>query len=427
MRAHLSSRGTTLVELMIVVAITSVVLAGAIVAANAQQRAYLDNQRLRGAQGSGRRALLALEQAIPLAGDSIDPTLAFDFSGWYSGGPCRPEMAGCPLDSVSNSDELIFYAREPRYWVSSVRAEDPAGNAWRIRGVNASTVTIIARSGDTFRNGQIFLAVCPTSSTYTYFTAGETKTAQANGDMPLSLQAVAAANPFRRQDLAAGVSCFNPTEAAPIDPLSPPHLFLVNRYRFHVRPVALNTIAGATQYDPVLVLDRGVDTNGDGRVDESDEELVAEGIESMQVAYGFYSSAIAEAGTTAGAPISFATGAAGTSANTITLTPFSGTTPYATASFFPYTFGPPPAPQRLTNAQGNVQYVRVALLARSTDVDVQSSQRATAFLPLYNQSALPTWVTNYASALGGKDGYQRVRLEATVPLPSISNRAMTYF
>lgn len=434
MRVPSSSRGATLVELLIVVAVTLVVLAGAIVAANAQQRAYIDGQRLRGAQGSGRRALLALEHTLPLAGDGMDPTLAFDLAGSYSG-PCPGTMGGCPRDSVSNSDELVFYAREPKYWVSSIRAEDPAGNAWRIQRVTDSLVTVFARANDVFRKGQIFLAVCPTSSTYTYFTAAATVQVAAAGPTDIALVPAAAGNPFQRQDLASpSSSCFNPSLSPdPANPANPPHLFLVNRYRYHVRPVAVGTLGTVTQYDPILVLDRGVDTNLDGVVDENDEELVAEGIESMQVTYGFFLSTIGEAGATAGAGITFATGAAGTAANTITLTPFVDPTPpapgnaYTAASFFPYTFGPPAAPQRQTNAQGNLQYVRLAFLARSTDVETQTTGRADRFLPLMNQNAIPTWISAYTDALGGHDGYQRVVLETTVSLPSMSNRAMTFF
>lgn len=436
MRTPTSHRGVTLVELLIVVAVTLVVLAGAVVAANAQQRAYMNGQRLRGAQGSGRRALLALEHTLPSAGDGIDPTLAFDLAGWYAGGPCPAPMNGCPRDSVSNSDELVFYAREPKYWVSAIRSEDPVGNAWRIKSVTDSAVTVFARANDVFRKGQIFLAVCPTSSSYTYFTAAATVQVGATGaPTQIPLVPSSTGNPFLRQDLASpSSSCFNPALSPdPNNPDNPPHLFLVNRYRYHVRPVQVGSLGTVPQYDPILVLDRGVDTNLDGAVDDKDEELVAEGIESMQVTYGFYQGSLGEAGATPGSAVTFATGTAGTAANTITVTPFVDPSPpapgnaYTAASFFPYTFGPPAAAQRLTNAQGNLQYVRVAFLARSSDLDTQSSGRADPFLPLMNQNALPSWITAYTNALGGHDGYQRVVLDTSISLPSMSNRGMTYF
>lgn len=436
MRAHSSTRGFTLVELLVVVTVTLVVIAGVTVVVNSQQRSYVDGQRLRHAQGSARRALLALEQAIPQAGHGMDGALAFDLSGWYAGGPCPTATMGtCPRDAVDNADELVFFARDPRYYPPQPTAEDPVGNAWRITAVTNTSVTVLARAGDVFRNGQIFLAVCPGSSAYAYFTSSQTLPVAADAARTINLQPVVAANPFRRQDVAAALSCFNPP-AVPSPPQSPARLFLVNRFRFHVRPVAIGTMGSTTQYDPLLVLDRGVDMDLDGDVDQDDEELVAEGIESMQVSYGFYSSALAPVATTAGTALvtAAATAAtAGTVANRVTTTLFpgaappSGQTAYAVSSFYPYTFGPPPAPARNTNHQGNIQFVRVVLLARSLDTETTGAARPNAFLPLLNQDALPSWVTAYQTALGGKDGYQRVVLETTVALPNMATRAMTYF
>jgi type IV pilus assembly protein PilW len=186
------------------------------------------------------------------------------------------------------------------------------------------------------------------------------------------------------------------------------------------------------------MLDRGVDTDLDGDVDEDDEQLVAEGVESFQVAYGFYSGDLAQVATTPGTQVSVAAGTAataGTAANQITTTQFTGAAPptgstdtvYAAASFYPYTFGPPPATERNTNHQANFQTVRVAVLARSLQTDVQGAGLASRVLPILNQNAVPAWVSAYATALGGHDGYERVVLETSVGLPNMSTRAMTYF
>lgn len=431
MRTHSKARGVTLVELMVVVTVMLVVIAGVTVVVNSQQRAYIDGQRLRGAQGAARRALLAFEQALPAAGFGMDAPLAFD-GVWYTGGPCPGTMGGCPRDAVGNSDELVFYARDPRYYVPENPGSETAGNAWRISDVTSSSVTVLAHAKDRFRNGQVFLAVCTGSSAYAYFTSSETTAERAaDGAQTIGLQPVVTANPFRRQDVAAVAgSCFKAGGSTPA------RLFLVNRYRFHVRPVAIGTVGTATQYDPLLVLDRGVDTNLDGAVNADDEELVAEGIESMQVSYGFRSGALAPVGTTPGttiATVAATPATAGTAANTVSTTSFPGGTPaqgetdYAPSSFYPYTFGPPAAPQRDTNHQGNIQSVRVVLLARSLETETQGSMTADRFLPVLNQDALPSWITAYATALGGHDGYQRVVLETTVGLPNMASRAMTYF
>ena len=430
MRTHSPHRGVTLLELLIAMAVTAVVLAGAIVVVHSQQKAYHDGTRLRGAQGSARRALLALEQALPSAGFGLDAALAFDLSGWYATGPCPAEMGGCPRDSVANSDELVFFARDSRYWIPAKNTDDPIGNAWRITTVTNGAVTVNARAGDVFRKGQIFLAVC-SGSVFAYFTSAQTiQPLAAAGVQSINLEPVVAANPFRRQDVAVANACF--TAAVGADPA---RLFLVNRFRFHVRPVAL----GGAQYDPVLALDQGIDTDLDGDVDADDEQLLAEGIESIQVSYGFNTAALAPVGTTPGSAITSSANtaaAATTTANAITTTLFPGTPPpspgpkdtaYTPSSFYPYTFGPPAAAERLTNHQANIQVVRVAVLARSVGSDVQGRTRAEGFFPLLNQNVLPSWITGYASTLGGHDGYQRVVLETSVSLPNMANRAMTYF
>jgi type IV pilus assembly protein PilW len=443
MRTPSRSRGVTLVELMIAMAVTGIVVTGAVVVVNSQQRAYLDGLRLRSAQGSGRRALLALEQALPQAGFGMDAALAFDLQGWTTNPtvtgtalPCPSTMGGgstgCPIDSTSNSDELVFFARNPMYWLSGVNADDPVGNAWRIVSVSSSSVTVKARAGDVFRNGQIFQAICPGTASYTYFTAAQTVgPVSAPADLTIRLQPVVTANPFRRQDVTAGVGCYSFAIGA-----DPARLFLVDRYRFHVRPASLGTVIGATQYDPLLVLDRGVDMNGDGSVTEDDEQILAEGIESLQIGYDFYSGSMVQAGITAGTPVTFTANtaaAAGTTADAVTATLFPGATPpsgktaYYVSSFYPYTFGPPPAAERMTNHQANIQNIRVALVARSLEVDTRASTSVARSLPVLNQDTAPAWITNYSNALGGHDGYQRVVLESTITLPNMATRAMTYF
>jgi type IV pilus assembly protein PilW len=445
MRAHSHPRGLTLVELLVAMTVTAVVVAGSVVVANSQQKSFADGMRLRGAQGSARRALLALEQVLPTAGFGLDAPLAFDLQAWTTNPTvtstalaCPSTMgggsAGCPVDSTSTSDELVFFARNPLYWIPGVNADDPVGNAWRIVGVTSSSVTVKARAGDVFRNGQIFQAVCPGSASYAYFTSAQTVRVTAAADTTIRLQGVVAANPFRRQDVAAALGCFSFAIGA-----DPARLFLVDRFRFHVRPVATGTSMGATRYDPLLVLDRGVDMDLDGDVDEDDEQILAEGIESMQVAYGFYNGTeIPQAGTTAGTALTFSSAtaaAAPKTAQAISTTLFPGVTPptgktaYYVSSFYPYTFGPPPATERTTNHQANIQAVRVAFLARSLETDIRggASTRVDSFLPLLNQSAAPTWITSYRNALGGQDGYQRVVLETSVLLPNMATRAMTYF
>ncbi len=439
MRTPRPPRGITLIEILITVAVTLIVISGAVVSMRAQQRAYLDGRRLRDAQTSARRALLAFEKALPNAGFGMDAALAFDFTNWTTG-PCPTQMGSCADDSTSTSDELTFFARDNRYWVPSANGNDLVGNAWRIQSVSSSQVVVAARPGDRFLKGQIFLGVCPGASTYAYFTAASTATASGatNSFVTIPLVSAVATNPFLRQDVAAAATCFTVggwASATTNPPQDPPRLFLIDKYRFHVRPVAVGAVTGATRYDPLLVLDRGLDLNGDGVVDDQDEVILAEGIESLQVAYTFYNPAIAQAGVTAGTAVTETAGTAATATTTndaITTTTFPGTIPagqtaYQPSSFYSYTYGPPPDPARNTNHQANVQLVRIAVLARSIEPDTEETRRIDQLLPVLNQNAAPAWITSYATALGGHDGYQRIVLETTVPLPNMASRAMPYF
>lgn len=154
-----SSHGLTLVEIMIAMSVSAIALAGAIVASNTQQLAYSSGNRVRAAQNSARSALLSIEQKVALAGYGMDAPLALDF-GWYT-----PPAALCPSavvttcarDKTSDSDELVFYGRNPSYWVDPAAPDvsQPRGHAWWISAFDSGSVTITANAGDVFRRGQI--------------------------------------------------------------------------------------------------------------------------------------------------------------------------------------------------------------------------------------------------------------------------------
>lgn len=405
------SSGFTLVELMITTAIVAVVVAGIFVAVQSQQQAYADGQRLRAAQASARNALLYLEQRVPLAGLGTSPALAFDL-GRYTG-PCPTGMGTCPRDAIDNADELVFMARNPRYWVSNDPAVEPRGNAWHVVRVTNGAVTLKARTGDAFRRGQVLAAVCAGGAEYAYFTVGTTVpplTAD-NPALDVTLVASSAANPFLRQDLAQ-TDCFDDGTT---------RLFLVDRYRFHVRPETGTTGAA----EPYLMLDTGTDTDGNDVVNADDELVIAAGIESFQVAYDLANGSTV--GATAGTVISFADGYPGdATAGQLTRLQFPGPAPepgqsaYVPTSWFAFRMGPPPAPERDTNHQANIRFVRLALVARSPDPETRVA--GTGTLLGLNQSSRPAWAGTVAN-----DGFQRVRFESRIALPNMTVRGMTFF
>ncbi len=419
-----SAPGFTLVEMLISVAVSLVVLVGVIAAANQHSRSFGVGKRQSLAQAQGRSALLYLEKRLAMAGYGIDPVFAFDF-GRYVSGPCPAELSSCPRDAQDNSDELVFYARNPSYWVpGDGNAAEPSGKAWNIRGggsaPTATTVTIGARAGDAFSKGQIVLAVCRGGQFYTFATVAQNvPPLTAAGNLTLTLRSASTSDPFNRPDLAtstaAGGGCFASGQA---------RLFLVDRYRFHVRPETAGNVVV-----PYLVLDQGIDRNMDGNIDADDELVVAEGVEDLQVAYLLSNTSVVGVS----APIAFpqATaggyGATGTS-NQITTTLFPGNAPpagtsvYVPSSFYGYAVGPPPAQQRLTDHQANIVGVRLALVARSPGAD--STTAGDTFLPL-NQTTQPTWILS--QQVSGKDGFQRALFESTVLLPNMTSGGMLFF
>lgn len=429
-------RGFTLVELVVAMTVTVIVMAFAIGAVNAQQKAFYDGQMQRAAQGAARSGLLFLEQKLRLAGYGVDPALAFDFGTYAPSTPplCPAQNGACPRDAVNNNDELVFYSRNPNYWVPADPSQEPRGHAWRVLSVVGNSLTINARQGDTFPKGQILGAVCRGGRYYAFMTVNTTIPPLA-ADTPnqvVALDPAVVADPFHRQDLAdqalsgaTRAGCFQSGLA---------RLFQVDRYRFHVRPVP---VAGGLA--PYLVLDMGIDLDGNGVVDDKDEMLVAEGVEVMQVAYVLGNPNLPVLG--AGAPIVTTAAAAGTfgatTSNTLTTNGFPGAPPaqaddsvYAPTSFYLYANGPPPDPQRLTDHQGNIRQVRVAMVVRSPSPDVGARTPivldANFRIPNYNLTSVPAWITAGATP-GLDDGYMRILAETRVVLPNMTARGMTYF
>jgi len=404
------SSGVTLIELLVAVAISAVVLVGVLGVAIAQQRAAYEGHRQRAAQNSARSALLTVEQALQVAGYGLDAPLTFDM-GRYQG-PCPTELNPCPRDSTENDDEIVFYSRNPRYWTPSVYTSDPAGNAWRLKAVSNTSVTLYGRAGDGLRRGQVLQAVCKGGAKYAYFTVHETKPALgAAGDLTYALDAVVASDPMKRQDLAVD-PCF--TAAA-----GPARVFLVDRYRFHVRPV----VSGGAKI-PFLMLDTGTDTDGDGNVDEADEVFVAEGVELLQFAYVLTNSNLQPRGLASAMPLTAAEpAAASTTGDGMTTLVFpsaaapSGTqTIYDVVSWYPYSVGPPAAPPRLTDHQANIRAIRMGMVVRSPTAGPDRADMS-PLAPLYNMTKLPSWLD--------ASPFNRFHIEATVPLRNMAVRGMS--
>jgi type IV pilus assembly protein PilW len=386
-----------------------------------QQTAFYQGNLQRAAQGQARAAYAYVAEKLANAGYGMDPSLAFDFTSAVA--PCP--LAACPRDATNENDELVFFSRNDRYWCPSVYTDEPVGNAWRILSVAGDTARVNARTGDVFPRGRILQAVCGGADQYAYFTVAQTVKVTSAGAFDIPLVGVVTSNPFLRQDQAYA-ACFQTGQA---------RLFLIDRYRFHVRP---ETVDGNVV--PYLVLDQGVDRNLDGAIDEDDELLVAEGVENLQVGYVLANAALPTPIPGLAAPIKFVAApagdvrqvpaAAGSTAapDQITIAGFPGAapafgeSPYLPSSFLGLAVGPPPAAQRLTDHQANVIGLRLALVTRSAATD--RSSVGDTFRPL-NMTADPSWVK--ARQVGGRDGYQRALFTSTVLVPNMTAGGLTYF
>lgn len=417
----------TLLELVVALAVSAMVVVGVAGVVNSQQKAYYGGHRVRGAQSAGRAAILEIERRLLLAGYGMDAPLAFDFDRYA--GPCPTEFAGfCARDAADTSDEIVFFHRNPEYWVpgsfdapdhslADAWTKEPSGRAWRIVSVDpaANTLHIAARKDTTFYPGQILQAVCKGGAFYTYFTVGAKfgPLAADTDDASVTLSPVGdGTDPFRRQDATTADGCFNAKTA---------RLFQIDRERLHVRPV---TVDG--EMVPYLVLDQGLDTNGDGKVTDADEIVLVEGVENLQFAYVMTNPALAPRGMDAGAVIAFAGGATGTkSAGDVTTLQFSGTVApgqnlYRATSWYGYTYGPPPHDTRMTDHQANIRAVRVGLVARFNGRDPDAMALDPRYRGLFNMDALPAWMTDIA-------GMTRFEFETTVPLRNMAVRGMNDF
>jgi type IV pilus assembly protein PilW len=446
-----AQRGLTLVELLVALAASAIVLVSVLAAVTAQQTAYQGGQRVREAQGASRNALLFIEQKLAMAGFGMDPVLAFDLTGQpgdpdnvvWTAGPCPADAAPCVKDRTDGSDELVFFARNPNYWIPPpVPPPAPgllSGRVWQVLNFNpgGDQITLAARQGDLFPMGQILQGVCNEGEGQSYFTVSVTaggpggQPLPANQALTINLIPDVLANPFTRQN--AG-DC------------QPTRVYQIDRYRFHIRPVSI----GGNRFDSYLVLDRGLDVTGnggapDGVIDAMDEAILASGVEILQVAYHFTSNINVGAGTdttlppaglTAGtAAVSIVGGTAAsatTTAETITRTSFAASTMtvdpryYKNASFYDYRFGPPLATERQTNHQANISAVTVMLVTRSDNPAPDSGGWIIPGpqAPVANMNQTPAWIAG--GAPGGRDAYERIRLDTTVQLSNLVARRLLY-
>lgn len=265
-------RGLTLIELMIATLIMVTAISTAMVAFISLSRSLWSADQARAANSAARDAMVPIESALRNAGWGLDSRFAIDMTS-----------AARSRDSFTASDELTFLSRNPSYnWLD--RGEGTcntvggcfAGNAWPVTSVDLAgspkTVTVVLENTDRLSKGQVIVVTCPNGGTPVMLTLGaaRTGTGAAITLTPFSTNAA----PYN--DFNSLVGCHGLPGAA---------VFLVERTHFLV-----SSLGGV----PWLMLDSGLDLDGDGTVPPTDtDDLVplAKNVENFQVAYAMQPSA----------------------------------------------------------------------------------------------------------------------------------------
>ena len=262
----MSARGFTLIEVLVGATISLLVVGLVLLTFIGQQRSFQAMDLSRAAGRAERDTLLGMETSLRRAGWGIDPRYAFDFATYAcSAVPCR--------DKVGAPDELVFVARNPNYRWRDNGASGCAsvggcydGNAWGIKGVTATSVTVDTNAGDLFHKGRVLLAVCANGSNTTMATvAANVSTVAAAAGQAITVLP-AAPDPYHQNQWTVD-PCFTQAGAT---------LFLVDRFRY-----AIVSYSGV----PWLMLDTGLDLDQSGTIDANDLSPLAQGVEEMQVAY----------------------------------------------------------------------------------------------------------------------------------------------
>jgi type IV pilus assembly protein PilW len=345
-RATRTQRGFTLLELLVASTIAILAISMVTLAFLAQQRSIVALDLTRVANEASRDALLQLETSLRRVGWGIDPRYALDFRNYScAAAPCR--------DKIDGPDEIVFYARNPNYrWVDNgvggctTNGGCFTGKAWHGTVAGSNQVTVTANANDSFMLGRVLLVTCTNGTAATMARVATKTVATGAGNVIIPVMTPQGGNPYREN--AWTLATPNPCYAA--GPLS---VFLVDRFRY-----AIQTFNGT----PWLVLDTGLDLNGNGTLPDGGADLddlipIAEGVEDMQIAYLY------APGTVYGfaAPDSNGNWAVGDVPGTVE-------EPDPTAAAPTYTT-PSNDPSRFNLHPANVRGVRVTLSIRSAQRD----------------------------------------------------------
>lgn len=398
------ARGFTLVELVVSLAVSMVVIAAASMLLVAQQRAHAAGSGQRALQETARVALSDITRRLRDAGYGVDPAAVLDFgpqdnvprASLFTGGKeyltsYRCNTAVTCRDKTDASDEIVFYSRDPLF-------------SRPVAAVGAGSVTLVGDLKEPLYAGQILQVMCLLDPrTMAYVTVGRFVPAAAppnplnNVVVPLAPGQTGGALglpafPFENGELAS--PCFGSGVAAVV-------ATKMDRFRYYVDSYTEDGAAVAPQTAgsrPHLMLDQGLlDAGGNPIVSP-----VAPDVEDVQFAYLY--PPLAAGGGSRLVGMQQGTDAGSEPGGIDVLTP-------------PPAIGDAPdAPSRRTGNPANILGVRISVLVRSPEQDLNQSEVAVPVIPAVAnrtpQAAIPK--------------YRRSLFETTVMLRNVQGRGILY-
>jgi type IV pilus assembly protein PilW len=395
--------GFSLIELLVGVAVSLVVVAGALTLLSAQRRAFMGSSADRTQQETARMALEEMSQSLRMAGFGIEPPMVFDFGQMtnvpidrvplapgqtvtFGGDAAGATGFACAApvtcrDRIDGPDEIAFQYRDPNF------------NHAIVSFPSQSSVTIAGPLNQPIQAGQVFQAVCFTGSmTWAYLRASAPVAATTDAQVSIALEdgsQLDYPHQNRLVDPGTGDTCFRSGQA---------RLLKVERFRYLIQnyDAAGNVVAWNTAGSrPYLMLDRGLrDAQGNAALD-----VVSPDVEDLQVSYVFPLAlpGAQVAGATTGARL-------GNSDTGIDFAPAGGPPTYATAAI---------SAVRGTRYPANIRAVRLAIVVRQPNPDPERAARDTDIPAAGNRPLLGT----------GVPGYSRMLFETSVGLPNMESRA----
>lgn len=280
--------GMTLIEVLVAFAIASILILGVFEVFIAQKNLFLSTDITASAQDNARIAIDTISRDLQHAGFGIDPGLAFVLIDLNTYTPTGT------FDRTDGPDTLQFFARERNPLPGANEAGCPANPSdvsrrfyWSISNVSTAGFMIHACPGFELHRGTFLLAMCNDGGTYSLLRYNGSNIGNINAETNIPISSAEILPVYSVTDRAYPLILGSSNLSNPCYS-SDAQLFRINVYRYYIRPPQVDPVRGIEIVPPYLMLDHGIDLNGDGNFSEDDHIPVAEGIEDLQVVYTFF-------------------------------------------------------------------------------------------------------------------------------------------